>query len=164
MFATVSVHWTSEIWWERPSEISVQICLAIRHVRWDCRKAVCVPFCNLSACLLRVEKPSLADFVNAYVKLQKTAYKLQAAIESVQMKHRYLAGHLEHVRAELQSLLRMDKPKIVEGEALFNGERARIRFSFASKCQRRPKSDPSVYIACLPCVRLPVYASALSTP
>lgn len=104
---------------------------------------------NLGPGLLRVEKPASPDIVEAYVRLQSAAHELHRAIESVgrhDAHHRYLAANIDLVKKDLASLLRPDKPRATDGEALFAVDAGLVRFSFNSKSGR--PIDYATELAC----------------
>ena len=104
---------------------------------------------NLGPGLLRVEKPASPDIVEAYIRLQSAAHELHRAIESVgrhDVHHCYLAANIDRVKKDLVSLLRSDKHRATDGEALFAVDAGLVRFSFNSKSGR--PIDYATELAC----------------
>jgi hypothetical protein len=104
---------------------------------------------SLAPGLLRVEKPASPDIVEAYVRMQSAAHELHKAMESVgrnDVQHCYLAANVDRVKKDLTSLLRPDKPRSVDGEALFASDAGLVRFSFNSKSGR--PIDYATELAC----------------
>ena len=104
---------------------------------------------SLGPGLLRVEKPASQEIIEAYLRLQSAAHELHSAIESVgrhDVHHRYLAANIDQVKKDVVSLLRPDKPRATDGEALFAVDAGTVRFSFNSKSGR-----PIDYVTELAC-------------